>query len=90
MKLNSLILAASLIATMTAVSISANAASDMDKAAEMKAAPPTAQTEKASATQRHSHMQEKTGVPQKAPEAAAARRNAWKDTSKHFHPRDGK
>ena len=90
MKLNSIILAASLLAAMTTVSISANAASDMDKTAEMKGATSAAQTEKTSASDRHSHMQEKTGVPQKMPEAMPVARNAANDTSKHFHPRDGK
>ncbi len=38
----------------------------------------------------HSHMEEKTGVPQKAPVAMADKPNAAKDKTKHFHPRDGK
>jgi hypothetical protein len=38
----------------------------------------------------HSHVEEKTGFPQKAPEAMAYKPNAATDKTKHFHPRDGK
>jgi len=38
----------------------------------------------------HSHVEEKTGFPQKAPEAMPNKPNAAKDRTKHFHPRDGK
>ena len=90
MKLNPLILAASLAAAMTTVSINASAASDTEKAAEAKGAPSTVQADKASPSDRPSQMQDKTAVPQKLPEAKTVRPNPWKDTSKHFHPRDGK
>jgi hypothetical protein len=38
----------------------------------------------------HSHVQEKTGAPQRQPTADrnAGRPNAWTDASRHFHPRD--
>jgi hypothetical protein len=38
----------------------------------------------------HSHVQEKTGAPQRQPAAdrKAGRPNAWTDASRHFHPRD--
>ena len=90
MRLNALISSASLLVAMTTASISANASPDTDKAAEIKAATTAAQIEKAPIAERHSHMQERTGAPQKAPESVAARPNAAKDTSRHFHPRDGK
>lgn len=80
MKLQSA-LSAVLFATVAALSMGAQAA-DADKAApaaEMKAAKP------------HSHMQEKTGIEQKAPAAAEpAKKDASKDKKKHYHPRDGK
>ena len=42
------------------------------------------------ASKPHSHVQEKTGMPQSMPDAKADKPNAAKDQSKHFHPRDGK
>ena len=38
----------------------------------------------------HSHVEEKTGFAQKAPEAMPDKPNAANDRTKHFHPRDGK
>lgn len=58
-----------------------------DKAAAPKAA--EAQADKAAAKP-HSHVQEKTGMPQSMPEAKADKPNAAKDKSKHYHPRDMK
>jgi hypothetical protein len=58
-----------------------------DKAAAPKAA--EAQMDKAAAKP-HSHVQEKTGVPQSMPDPKADKPNAAKDKSKHFHPRDMK
>lgn len=58
-----------------------------DKAAAPKAA--EAQADKAAAKP-HSHVQEKTGMPQSMPEAKADKSNAAKDKSKHYHPRDMK
>lgn len=57
-----------------------------------------ADTEKAPATEGqvkkikpHSHLEEKTGMSQKAPEAAADEKlRADKDKSRHYHPRDAK
>lgn len=38
----------------------------------------------------HSHVEEKTGVPQLQPasDRNAGRPNPWTDASRHFHPRD--
>ena len=78
------ILAASVFAIIAALSLNAGAASDTPADA-------TAKTEKAVPMKnRHSHVQDKTGIPQKAPEAMADKSNAAKDRTKHFHPRDGK
>jgi hypothetical protein len=66
------------------VALSANTyAADTEKAtpAEMKAAQP------AKDAMPHSHVQEKTGVPQKAPTAAPDKKAA-QDKTKHYHPRD--
>lgn len=77
------ILSTSLFAAIAALSISAQAASDMDKAAEAK-------TEQMK-MKPHSHVEEKTGIQQKAPEAVVNKKpNAAEDKSKHYHPRDGK
>ncbi len=38
----------------------------------------------------HSHMEEKTGVPQKAAVAMPDNPGAAQDRTRHFHPRDGK
>lgn len=81
MKLKSLI-STSLFITVAALSFSAQAASDTDKAIEAKPAEMKMKP--------HSHVEEKTGVPQKAPEATSDKAKAAKDKSKHFHPRDGK
>ena len=58
-----------------------------EKAAAPKAA--EAQMDK-TASKPHSHVQEKTGMPQSMPDAKADKPNAAKDKSKHYHPRDGK
>ncbi len=77
-------LAAGLFAIMAALSLNAGAAADppadvkVEKAAPQKKMRP------------HSHMEEKTGIPQKTPEAMPDKPNAAKDKTKHFHPRDGK
>jgi len=86
MKLQSA-LSAVLFATVAALSLGAQAA-DADKAA------PAAEMQVgqgAKAVKPHSHMQEKTGIEQKAPVAAdPAKKDASKDKTKHYHPRDGK
>lgn len=57
-----------------------------DKVPPQKA--PEAQVEKAKP---HSHVQEKTGVPQIMPtEAKTEKQNPAKDMTKHYHPRDNK
>ena len=58
-----------------------------DKAGAPKAS--EAQMDK-TASKPHSHVQEKTGMPQSMPDAKADKPNAAKDKSKHYHPRDGK
>lgn len=90
MKLQS-ILAAGAFAAITAISFPVQAA-DADKAPEAQA--PAAKPAP------HSHVQEKTGMapPAKAEKPAAAgaeaakpaKKNAAKDKSKHYHPRDMK
>lgn len=86
MKLQST-LSAILFATIAALSLGAQAA-DPDKAppaAEMK------MEQGAKPTKPHSHVEEKTGVPQKAPAAVDPdKKNAAQDKSKHYHPRDMK
>lgn len=86
MKLQST-LSAILFATVAALSLGAQAA-DADKAppaAEMK------MEQGAKPAKPHSHVEEKSGVPQKAPAAVDPnRKNAAQDKSKHYHPRDMK
>ena len=82
MKISSLIAAA----LFAGAAISGAAYAD-DKAAAPKAA--EAQADKAAAKP-HSHVQEKTGMPQNMPDAKAEKPKAAKDQSKHNHPRDGK
>ena len=86
MKLQSA-LATALFATAAMLALGAQAA-DADKAApaaDMKA------ESGAMAVKPHSHVQEKTGVPQSAPaKAAPGKKNAAQDKTKHYHPRDMK
>ena len=89
MKLQST-LSAILFATVAALSSGAQAA-DADKA------PPAAEmkmeqgAKPAKAIKPHSHVEEKAGVPQKAPAAVDPdKKNAAQDKSKHYHPRDMK
>ncbi len=77
-------LAISLFAVMAALSLGASAAADTPADAKAEKAAPQKKMKP------HSHMEEKTGVPQKAPVAMADKPNAAKDKTKHFHPRDGK
>ena len=58
-----------------------------EKAPAPKAA--DAQTEK-SAAKPHSHMQEKTGMPQTMPAAKAKKSDPAKEKDQHLHPRDAK
>ncbi|MFZ2853809.1 MAG: hypothetical protein WAZ34_06825 [Rhodocyclaceae bacterium] len=82
MKISSLITAV----LFAGAAMTATAYAD-DKAAAPKAG--EAQMDKAAAKP-HSHVQEKTGVPQSMPNAKAEKPKAAKDQSKHYHPRDGK
>jgi len=88
MKLKSILLT-SLFTGIVTLSAGAHAASDMDPAAmtETTSGQPA---DRAVTTNRHSHMQEKTGVPQKIPAARAEKPKATPAADKHFHPRDGK
>ncbi|WP_150429410.1 hypothetical protein [Dechloromonas sp. CZR5] len=58
--------------------------------ADDKIAAPKAAEAQADKVKPHSHVQEKTGMPQSMPEAKVDKSNPAKDKSKHFHPRDGK
>jgi hypothetical protein len=80
------------------VAVAAIAAEDMGKSIGTNAGkdmvmPGDANIEKATPQTKvrpHSHVEEKTGFPQKAPEAMPEKPNAATDKTKHFHPRDGK
>lgn len=60
--------------------------------ADDKAAAPKATESQANnaATKPHSHVQEKSGVPQSMPDGKSDKPNAATDKSKHYHPRDMK
>ncbi len=83
MKIN-VILSANLFAVAALLASTAWAAAD--QTSDTPAAP-SASTQKAKP---HSHVEEKTGVPQKAPVKEEGKKNPAKDTSRHYHPRDGK
>jgi hypothetical protein len=87
MKLKS-ILATGLLATIASLSITAQAASDANSSTT--AQPPAASAPADKAMKPHSHMEEKSGVPQKAPDANAKKPDPTKDKNRHLHPRDGK
>jgi len=98
MKLNS-ILSAGLFAAITTLSLGAFAATEADKPAEAKAPPAEAKAPAADAkaekvvakkSKKHSHMEERTGSPQREPEANLDKPNAATDMTKHYHPRDAK
>lgn len=55
-------------------------AADADKPAKTAAAP----------AKMHSHVEEKTGVPQKRAAADPAKTDPTKNRAIHLHPRDGK
>lgn len=83
MKLQSA-LATALFATAAMLALGAQAA-DADKAA------PATEVKAEQGAKPHSHVQEKTGVPQSAPaKAAPGKKNAAQDKTKHYHPRDMK
>jgi hypothetical protein len=83
MKIQSILFAGTL-AIASLLPLAARSADD--KPAEATAA----QTAPATAMKPHSHMEEKTGMPQKAPAKTAAKKKAADDKSKHSHPRDAK
>lgn len=89
------ILSAGLFAAILAFSLGAQAASDADKTVEGKdfaagAQIPATSVQAEQKARPHSHLEEKTGVPQKAPEPQVDKPNPAKDMSKHYHPRDMK
>jgi hypothetical protein len=85
MKLQAL-LSAAIVAAITTLSSSAYAEEKVAPAAEEKAE----KAVPAKAAKPHSHVQEKTGVPHDMKPADPARKNAAKDRTKHYHPRDMK
>jgi hypothetical protein len=87
MKLKSL-LATSLLAITAALSIGAQAASDANTPASAQT--PATGTQGDKVVKPHSHVEEKSGVPQKAPEAKDKKPDPAKDKNRHLHPRDGK
>ncbi len=84
-------LAASLFAIMAGLSLNAGAAADTPAGEKTeKAAPRMEKAVHQKEMRPHSHVEEKTGIPQKASEVMPDKPNAAKDKTKHFHPRDGK
>lgn len=77
-------LATALFAALAMLALGAQAA-DADKT------PPAAEVKAEQGVKPHSHVQEKTGVPQSAPaKAAPGKKSAAQDKTKHYHPRDMK
>jgi hypothetical protein len=97
MEMKSTLLYTALFAALS-ISLTAIAAEDMGKGMGMNMGkdmvmPGDAKMEKAASQKKvrpHSHVEEKTGFPQMAPVAMAAKPNAATDKAKHFQPRDGK
>ena len=77
-------LAATLFAILAALALNASAASDTPADAKVEKVAPQKKMKP------HSHVEEKTGIPQMIPVAMPAKPNAANDRTKHFHPRDGK
>lgn len=90
MKLQSFVVA-TLLATVAALPLGAQAAPDTEKGAgaEMQGEKPMGKKMKP-----HSHMEEKTGIAPKAaetmPEQKSGKPKAGKAKAEHYHPRDGK
>ena len=86
--------AAGLFALAASISFNAGAAADTPPAAKSVADNPARAEADGPAHQMmmgpHSHAEEKTGFPQRAPQAQPNKPNPARDFSKHFHPRDGK
>lgn len=89
MKLRS-ILATSLLAMTAALSTGVQAASDTDTNTPATAQTPATGAQGDKAMKPHSHVEEKTGVPQTAPKAKNKKPDPTKDKNRHLHPRDGK
>lgn len=89
MKLN-IILSSAVFAAIVAMSQSAIAA-EPEKSTEAKE--PAANVQEGMSPEkkakRHSHMEEKTGIPA-SQTTSSEKPSPAKDTSKHLHPRDGK
>jgi hypothetical protein len=64
--------------------LTAGAASDKTEGTKSEQAAAAQQTKP------HSHVEEKTGVPQKAPAKQSGKKSPAMDMSKHYHPRDMK
>ena len=84
-----LIPAAAAFAALLSLSSPAVLAAD-DKPAEAAATPDTNQVQPKKKVKPHSHVEEKTGVPQTAPEPQADKPDPATDKTKHYHPRDAK
>jgi len=86
------ILVIGFLTTLAAFSMGVNAASDKPAEAttEPKATESKAEPVKAKGVKPHSHIEEKTGVQQKTPEAMPSKYDISKDRTRHYHPRDGK
>lgn len=83
--------------TLSALLFATAALSSGAQAADADKVPPAAEmkmeqgAKPAKAVKPHSHVEEKSGVPQKAPAAVDPdKKNAAQDKSKHYHPRDMK
>ena len=77
-------LVATVFAIMAALSLNASAAPDTPADAKVEKIAPQKKMKP------HSHVEEKTGIPQLTPVAMPDRPNPANDRTKHFHPRDGK
>ena len=82
------IVVTSLLAITAALSTGVQATSDTNTPAAAPTPATGAQEDKA--MKPHSHMEEKTGLSQKAPEAKDKKLDPSKDKNRHLHPRDGK
>ena len=78
------------VGTRIAADTSANAGADARNASDGSSSVKTDNAAHPMKMRPHSHVEEKTGVVQRAPEAVPDRPNPARDFSKHFHPRDGK
>lgn len=84
-----LIPVAAAFAALLSLSSPAVVAAD-DKPAEAAATPDTKQVQPKQKVKPHSHMEEKSGMPQTTPTPKADKPNPAMDKTKHYHPRDAK